>query len=194
MDNNTINNNTKDNNKTNKVCPSKLTKKELSLLYEFEQATEEPKDNSETNSPIEESSSNNLLMSESNKVGNGAKADKSMDLFDVFRLEYKKEGGKARGLDTEYGNFKKKHKDYKEVSKIIGKCFENEMNDRNALKRRKATDPKTFIPELKNLSTYINQRSWEMYYNESFENKEENSKIVIENEDGSVNYDALGFK
>ena len=65
-------------------------------------------------------------------------------LFDDFRLRY---SGKKRGFDTEFNNFRKKHKDWKQVLPILVD-----------LKLEFGTE-KRFIPYLQ---TFINQRKWEM--------------------------------
>jgi len=73
--------------------------------------------------------------------------------FEKFRLLF---AGTKRGLDTEFENFKKKHKDYKEVIPILCKTIEN-FNI--ARKQKQATNQ--WVPEYPNLSTWINQRRWE---------------------------------
>ena len=65
-------------------------------------------------------------------------------LFDDFRLRY---SGKKRGFDTEFNNFRKKHKDWKQVLTILVD-----------LKLEFGTE-KRFIPHFQ---TFINQRKWEM--------------------------------
>jgi hypothetical protein len=65
-------------------------------------------------------------------------------LFDDFRLRY---SGKKRGFDTEFNNFRKRHKDWKQVLTILVD-----------LKLEFGTE-KRFIPHFQ---TFINQRKWEM--------------------------------
>lgn len=73
--------------------------------------------------------------------------------FDTFRKAYP---GTKRGLKTEFDNFKKKHKDYREVTPKLMPALE-------ALKewRTKAKEKGVFVPEYANLQTWINQRRWE---------------------------------
>jgi len=74
-------------------------------------------------------------------------------LFDKFRKAYK---GSKRGLPTEFTNFKKKHKDWREVLPILLPAYEAQQSKRNA-----AREQGCFVPQEKNLQTYINQRCWE---------------------------------
>lgn len=73
-------------------------------------------------------------------------------LFDKFRTKYP---GKKRGNETEFQNFVKKHKDWKEVLVVL-----EEKIDAQILSRASAK-PGSFVPEWKNMSTWINQRCWE---------------------------------
>ena len=74
-------------------------------------------------------------------------------IFDNFRKNYP---GIKRGLKTEFENYKKKHKDWKEVLNLLFPATDNQIKVRE-LKRQKHE----FVPEWKNLSTWINQRCWE---------------------------------
>jgi len=74
-------------------------------------------------------------------------------VFDNFRKNYP---GIKRGLKTEFENYKKKHKDWKEVLNLLFPATDNQIKVRE-LKRQKHE----FVPEWKNLSTWINQRCWE---------------------------------
>ncbi len=74
-------------------------------------------------------------------------------MFDTFRKAYK---GTKRGLQTEFTNFKKKHKDWREVLSILLPSYQAQQT-----KREQALRQGCFVPQEKNLSTYINQRCWE---------------------------------
>lgn len=74
-------------------------------------------------------------------------------MFDKFRKAYK---GTKRGLQTEFTNFKKKHKDWREVLVILLPSYQAQQT-----KREQALRQGCFVPQEKNLSTYINQRCWE---------------------------------
>jgi DNA-binding transcriptional MerR regulator len=74
-------------------------------------------------------------------------------VFDNFRKNYP---GTKRGLKTEFENYKKKHKDWKEVLNLLLIAVDDQIKVRE-LKRQKHE----FVPEWKNLSTWINQRCWE---------------------------------
>lgn len=74
-------------------------------------------------------------------------------LFDLFRENYP---GTKRGLDVEFENLKKKHKDWKDIVPILDyqlSCQKNAREDRRSIGG--------FVPEWKNLQTWINQRCWE---------------------------------
>jgi biotin operon repressor len=74
--------------------------------------------------------------------------------FDKFRRMYKGEG--VRGLETEWANFKKRHKDYATVVPNLVKWYETLLKVREAKLARKE-----FVPEHKVFSTFINGRHWE---------------------------------
>lgn len=76
------------------------------------------------------------------------------DEFELFRKRYP---GTKRGLDTEFENFKKKHKDYKEVVSLLAPALEALITWREQKKM-----VGQFVPEYANLSTWINQRRWEV--------------------------------
>lgn len=78
--------------------------------------------------------------------------------FEDFRLKYKSYGGKVRGFQVEIDELKKKHKDWKDVIPMLSYAIDKENNERNAALRRGE-----FFPQIKNLKTYLNQRSWECY-------------------------------
>lgn len=74
-------------------------------------------------------------------------------LFENFRKQYQ---GKKLGLEKEFENFKKKHKDWKEV---IDK-LENALLAEITWRKNKVG----FVPEWKNLQTWLNQRCWEQEF------------------------------
>lgn len=79
--------------------------------------------------------------------------------FTIFVSLYKKAGGKVRGVDTEFKEFTKRHKDWKNVVPYLEMALQREIKERNQAKIYKK-----FYPEMKNLSTYLGkQRAWEMY-------------------------------
>jgi len=77
--------------------------------------------------------------------------------FEQFRQCYK---GTKRSFATEFGNFKRKHTDWKEVIPKLMQAWTNEVAWHEQLKRNGA-----FCPEFKNLQTWINQRCWEQELN-----------------------------
>jgi hypothetical protein len=89
--------------------------------------------------------------------------DKDMDMvkdlvkeletkFEVFRIEYP---GTKRGFIIEFDNIKK-HKDWEEIVPILSDSLTYQKSARE-IKRLSGG----FIPEWKNLKTWINQRCWE---------------------------------
>lgn len=85
--------------------------------------------------------------------GVGEKEREDKKVFDIFRKQYP---GTKRGLETEYSNFKKKHKDYRACVYLLLPALRKLMEWRET---KKASGQ--FVPEYANLSTWINQRRWE---------------------------------
>ena len=84
--------------------------------------------------------------------------DKDLDLelikvFEIFRTNYP---GTKRGLEVEFSNFTKKHKDWKEIVPILYDRLSYQMACR--AEKQLAGG---FVPEWKNLQTWINQRCWD---------------------------------
>lgn len=79
--------------------------------------------------------------------------DKNLQVFDLFRTEYQ---GKKRGNETEFENFKKKTKDWKEVLPDLSALLRCQVNEREAL-----SQGGQFVPNWKGLSVWINNRCWE---------------------------------
>jgi hypothetical protein len=73
--------------------------------------------------------------------------------FENFRKLYP---GTKRGYNTEFDNFKKKHKDWKDVLIILNEKLQQQIKARERKKNMNL-----FVPEWKNLQTWINQRCWE---------------------------------
>lgn len=77
----------------------------------------------------------------------------AMSKFDFFRKKYP---GTKRGNETEFNNFKKKHKDIETVIEMLLPALEKQI----AIREEKGRQGK-FVPEWKNLQTWINNRCWE---------------------------------
>lgn len=85
----------------------------------------------------------------------------SKQLFEEFRILYRSAAGKSgrvRGLDTEYKEFKKKHKDYQKVAPLLKEALQKQINHRKVMENKGE-----FVPFFKNLSTWLNQRDWEYW-------------------------------
>jgi hypothetical protein len=74
--------------------------------------------------------------------------------FEKFRIAYP---GKKRGIDTEFENFAKKHKDYKQVIPELERILKAQYFAKN-----KNIENGHWEENWQNLQTYINQRSWEI--------------------------------
>lgn len=79
--------------------------------------------------------------------------------FTTFVSLYNQAGGKVRGVETEFEEFSKRHKDWKSVVPYLELALRREMKERNQAKIERR-----FFPEIKMLKTYLGkQRAWEMY-------------------------------
>ena len=87
--------------------------------------------------------------------------------FERFRIKYRRCGGKVRGLQTELGDLKKKHKDWKEVIPLLNNAIENENKA-----RKDAEAMNKFFPSIQKLQTYLNNRSWEAYISDDVESND----------------------
>lgn len=76
-----------------------------------------------------------------------------LESFNCFRVIYP---GSKRGNETEFKNFKK-HKDYKIALPLLEPAIKNQISWRSEMQAAGM-----FVPEYKNLQTWINQRCWEM--------------------------------
>lgn len=76
-----------------------------------------------------------------------------LDIFDIFRKAYP---GTKKGNSTEFKNFKKKHKDWKEILPDLKAILDCQINQKSTL-----AASGQFVPPWKNLQTWINQRCWE---------------------------------
>ena len=84
--------------------------------------------------------------------------EEEKSVFEEFRKKYP---GAKRGLKTELDLLVKKHKDWHDVIPILNKAIDAENR-----KRKEAKDADSFYPNPKNLQTYINNRSWELFTDE----------------------------
>jgi len=75
-------------------------------------------------------------------------------IFDEFRKLYP---GNKRSLETEFTNFKKKHKDWNKILPLLLPAVEKEI----AYHKQKKSAGE-FVSEYANLQTWINQRRWEI--------------------------------
>jgi hypothetical protein len=90
------------------------------------------------------------------KADNDSDSDSDFILKEKFENFRKLYLGTKGGLDKEFTNFKKKHKDWKEV---VGKLETSLLAEINWRKNKVG-----FVPEWKNLQTWLNQRCWEQEF------------------------------
>jgi len=76
-----------------------------------------------------------------------------ISIFDQARNKFY---GIKRGLQTEYDNFRKKHKDWEKILPLLLPAIENQIINRERLRLKN-----TFVPPPKNFKTWINNRCWE---------------------------------
>jgi len=74
------------------------------------------------------------------------------ELFDEFRLAFP---GRKNGLKSEIDNFVKKEKGWREVLPLLKTALENQKIWREQDKKNGV-----FVPQWKNLSTWLNQKCW----------------------------------
>ena len=87
---------------------------------------------------------------------NGNVKNNINNVFEAFRLEFP---GIKRSLKTELDNFLKRNSP--EVAPLLLPALEKEKRH-----RKKTEQQNGFIPQWKNLSTWINQRCWEQEFTE----------------------------
>jgi len=83
---------------------------------------------------------------------------KEKETFEIFRKKYY---GKKTGLETEFKNFIKKHKDWREVLPLLLPAVNKQIEEREAMIERQKKDRNVFVAFPKHLKTWINNRSWE---------------------------------
>lgn len=86
-------------------------------------------------------------------LSNSSVETESEKQFDEFRKKYP---GSKRGNRTEYENFCKKHRDHSAVLPLLAVAVDNQ-----SAWRLEMYSAGQFVPEWKNLQTWINQRCWE---------------------------------
>lgn len=93
-------------------------------------------------------------------------------VFDEFRKKYP---GSKRGLKTEYENFCKKHRDHNSVLCLLLPSLNNQ-----SAWRVEMAGAGMFVPEWKNLQTWINQRCWEIEKPEITIKRKETQEEMLE--------------
>lgn len=118
-------------------------------LYEDKLTAGHLRDSSETDERQLEDTESDIykkIKEESNKVIN------YIELFDDFRKSYP---GKVRGIDPELNDFKRKHKNWKEITLLLSEALESQIENRDYFETIGE-----FVPTWKNLKTWLNQSCW----------------------------------
>ena len=103
-----------------------------------------------------ESEKENIIEEEKEKLS-------YLEIFDKFRKKYP---GTKRGNETEFNDFKRKHKDWKEILSIL-----EQKLDEQILIHKIRKEQNRFIEEWKHLKTWLNQRYWEADLQKNCEKK-----------------------
>ncbi len=115
-----------------------------------------------------------------------SKSNIYIEQFERFRKAYP---GTKRGLDEEYDNFRKKHKDWKKVLLLLFPSLEQQISQ-----REKNIAQNEFNPPWKHLTTWLNQRCWTEQTGvietlESAEQKKQRVQARIERERAEIRRD-----
>lgn len=94
--------------------------------------------------------------------------------FERFRRAF---GGNKRGLDSEFKNFVRKHKDWKAALPLLMPALEKER-----AWRQRCADVGAFCPEWPMMSTWINQRRWEQELSDPAPQAPKKTARQLENE------------
>lgn len=130
--------------------------KELTNTYEHGNGNGNDNDNVNDNVNIKRY--NNISINNKKDIYvNSDKLAKEKEVFNNFRKAYP---GTKRGNDIEFENFIKKHKDWRDVLPILMERL-NYQKEGRSIRKQKGL----FVPEWKNLKTWINQRAWEELIN-----------------------------
>jgi predicted transcriptional regulator len=99
--------------------------------------------------------------------GNGeSEAKPEIQNFENFRKAYP---GRKRGHDVELKDFKRKHKDWKDVALTLPAILQSHIEQ-----RERAEKEGCFVPQWRNLKTWLNGRWWEEELNFEEEKKSGN--------------------
>lgn len=102
---------------------------------------------------VPESQEQGKGIGEGTDIGEGKGIEILQSQFEIFRQNYP---GTKRGQIIEFENLQKKHKDWIDIIPILSDALMYQNSCREI--KRKAGG---FVPEWKNLQTWINQRCWE---------------------------------
>lgn len=134
-------------------------------FYEYPQVDKPRSENPNMDSQpqLNTNNINNVFDKELKEIERNQKKDDDelFYLFEAFAKEYKTLCGKhtVSGIKTLYEDFKKRHKDWKEVIPLLLPALKIEHQERVNANARKV-----FFPMPKNLSTYLGkQRAWDVW-------------------------------
>jgi len=94
-----------------------------------------------------------VLKMKDNRQGSNMDYTREFEVFDAARRYWL---GTKRGGPTEFANFRKHHKDWKEVLSLLLPAIEAQE-----FRRFRMAKKGEFVPPLKHFQTWINNRCWE---------------------------------
>lgn len=101
----------------------------------------------------------NNSIDNNNSTNTITKEKEYKEKFAEFVSLYKKMGGKVRGVDTEFDDFKRRHRDWRTILPYLSLAVQRETKA-----RQQAIAEHKFFPEPKMLQTYLGkQKAWELY-------------------------------
>lgn len=121
--------------------------------YQLYQSTDKPNGKANSNPSSKANGQQTVKQTDTNKNEENVNNEKKELIFDTFRKLYP---GTKKGNETEFDNFKKKQKDWELILPTLEGIIKKQIETRKLKK-----ESGQFVPEWKNLQTWINQSCWE---------------------------------
>ena len=123
--------------------------------YNIKNNTKQPTKQPDNNQPATNKQPTNNQQVTTNKNEENDKNEKKKEYLAIFNKARRLYPGTKRGNETEFEDFIKKHKDWKEVLSLLLPSIEKQIE------YRKNISLNTFIPEWKHFKTWLYNRCWE---------------------------------